>query len=224
LKLPTLPTDLPEVARRIDAAEARTIDVGRVTLGPGSPHAASRYFLLWSGLGLDAHITRAIEPRPRSFRRWGVVSYSLAALRAALAYRGVEADIDIDGRRLSERAVLIVVSNAELYAGNFHVSPGARLDDGWLDVTIFRGRGFLTSVGHAWRVLLGLHKRDRRALAMRARRLRVTTTPICDVHVDAEPIGASPVEFEVIPRSLRILVPPGAPESIFADRHTSSGG
>jgi hypothetical protein len=113
--------------------------LGRVIVRAGSPEATSRYFLLWSGVGLDGRITRSIEPRPPWFKRWGIVSYALAALRIGVGYYGAQAEIEIDGRSLSEHVVMILVCNADLYAGIFHLAPEARLDDGCLNVSVIRG-------------------------------------------------------------------------------------
>ncbi len=216
LGMPSSPRRLMDAACFMDDASVRAVDVGRVSVGLGSDREVTRYFLLWSGIGLDAHVTRMVEPRPASFRRWGVVGYGLAALRTALRYRGAQVDIEIDGRRWSEHAVLIVVSNAALYAGYIQLTPGARIDDKWLDVSVFPGEGFRASVGHIVRVLLRRHLRDPRVHTLRAQRVRVETSTACDVHVDAEPIGMSPAEYSVVPRALRVLVPTCAPRELFA--------
>lgn len=218
LRLPASPRALPEVARMMNEAGVRTIDVGRVTLGDGDNRAAPRHFLLWSGVGLDAHVTRSIEPRLPRFKRWGQWSYALAALRAALTYRGMQAEIEIDGQRLDERAIVIVVSNARLYAGYFHLALDARLDDGWLDVSVFRGQGFRAAATHAVRVVLRRHRRHPRVVTLRARNVRVTTRSRCDVHVDAEPIGTTPATYTIVPHALRVLVPLSAPLSLFTSR------
>jgi YegS/Rv2252/BmrU family lipid kinase len=207
---------LVDAARLMNEARVRTIDVGRATVGLDSDRSVTRHFLLWSGLGLDAHVTQAVEPRPASFKRWGVIGYSLAAVRAAMAYRGVRAELEIDGRRMAGRVMLAVVGNAGLYAGYFPLAPDAKLDDGWLDVSVFRGYRFLSAVGHFVRMLLRLHLRDPQVITTRARRIRVTTSDACGVHVDAEPIGATPAEFSVVPRALRILAPASAPAGLFA--------
>ena len=204
-----------EAAHLMAEASVHTIDVGRVTVNIGTARETTRHFLLWSGLGLDAFVTRSVEPRPPSFKRWGIVSYSLAALRAALRFRGVRATIELDDRRLHARVMLIVVCNAELYAGYLHLAPQARLDDGWLDVSVFRGHTFLQALGHLARVVLRRNVRDPRSATYQARRVRVTARARCDVHVDAEPIGITPAEYAIVPRALRVLVPSTAPAALF---------
>jgi len=215
MRLPLSSRSLPEVARLMDEAVVRSIDVGCATLNPESDRAETRHFLLWSGLGLDAHITRSIEPRPASFKRWGQMGYALAALRLTLAYRGVRAEIEIDGQVLRERVLLMVVSNAQLYAGYFHLASGAKLDDGYLDVSLFPGRGFFDAVRYIVQVLLRRHTHGSRVAAYRARTVRVRAGKRCDVHVDAEPICTTPVAYSIEPGALRVMVPLSAPGELF---------
>lgn len=216
LGMPVSYRALLSASQLMDESRVHSIDVGRVTLRGDGEQPIARHFLLWSGLGLDAHVTRSVEPRPASFRRWGQIAYALAALRASLAYRGVVADLEIDGQRVSERAVMIVVGNAQLYAGHFYLASNARMDDGQLEVMVFRGEGFRATLGHFARILLRRHERDARLTTYRARQVRISTAGHCDVHVDAEPIGTTPAAYIVVPRALRVLVPAGAPASLFS--------
>ena len=201
---------LIDAARLMADAVVRAIDVGCITINLGTEREAMRYFLLWSGLGLDAYAIRSIEPRLASFKRWGALGYSLAVWRAMLRYRGVEVDIELDDRCEHAQVMLIIVSNAELYAGYFHLSPQARLDDGWLDVSVVRGSSLLQMVSHFGRVAL-----RRSPATRRAKRVRVTARGQCDVHVDAEPIDVTPVAYTVVSKALRVLVPPTAPRTLF---------
>jgi len=215
LGMPSSAWRLQDAARAMDEATARVVDVGQVTVRAGSPEAERRYFLLWSGVGLDGRITRSVEPRPPWFKRWGVVSYGLAALRIGAGYAGAQAEIDIDGRSLSEHVVMVVVCNADLYAGIFHLAPEARLDDGRLNVSVIRGWGIGAALRYFARVMLRRHVRVSGLVTLPARRVRIVTRPTCDVHVDAEPLGPSPVECSIVPRALRVLVPPNAPAALF---------
>jgi YegS/Rv2252/BmrU family lipid kinase len=207
---------LANASRLMNESRVHAIDVGRVTLNADAPQPVIRHFLLWSGLGLDAHVTRSVEPRPASFKRWGQIAYALAAVRASITYRGVTADLELDGRRVSEHAVMIVVGNAQLYAGYFYLAPGVRMDDGQLEVIVLRGEGFRATVGHFARMLLRRRERNPQKVAYRAREVRIATHGRCDVHVDAEPIGTTPATYTVVPQALRVLVPANAPASLFA--------
>ena len=131
---PLYNAQLADAARSICTGLIRPIDLGRTN---------ERYFLLWSGAGLDAYVTTKIEPRPPWVKRWGVAGYGLRALWHALQYRGTPMTIEIDDQPpRRDRALMVLISNIQLYAGIVRPSPEARVDDGLLDVCIFKGNEF----------------------------------------------------------------------------------
>jgi len=92
--------------------------------------------VLRMSIGADIIALHASRPDHLSSGFWRApCSGCLAALRVALTYRRARAEIEIDGACTTAPAVLIVVSNVELYAGYFHLALDARLDDGWLNVS-----------------------------------------------------------------------------------------
>jgi YegS/Rv2252/BmrU family lipid kinase len=215
MHLPVAPRRLIDAARLLQEARVCAIDLGRVTLFDDARRSIVRHFLLWSGVGLDASVTRAIEPRGMAFKRLGALGYTLKAARRAMGFRSVPVEIELDDRSLHERVIQVVVSNTRLYAGNFHLAPRAQLDDGLFEVSVFRGQGFRAVLGHFLRMFFQRHLRGNDMQSFQAQHVRVTSSARCDVHVDAEPIGMTPAEFTIVPRALRVLVPDTAPAALF---------
>ena len=162
----------------------RRIDLGKVN---------DRYFLQWMGIGLDAEVTYAMEPRTR---------------------------IWIDDERIYSRSILIVVSNSQLYGGIVRIATDARLDDGLLDVSVFSGTGFGSAVRTVLGVITGLHVHDPRHSFYRGRTIRIETESPMAVHLDGEPFSTTPLECVVVPRALSVLVPQGTRPQLFADMDT----
>ncbi|RME39875.1 MAG: diacylglycerol kinase family lipid kinase, partial [Thermoflexia bacterium] len=123
------PFRLREAAVAQALGRVRTVDVGRLN---------DRYFLLWAGMGFDAQVTAQMEPRPKPIKRLGVLPYAVAALTLAREFSGVRTHLVVDGRPLRRRALLVVVSNIQMYS-IFQLTPQARMDDGLLDLFLFRG-------------------------------------------------------------------------------------
>jgi len=205
---PLYPTQLADAARAICTGLIRPIDLGRTN---------ARYFLLWSGAGLDAYVTSKIEPRPPWVKRWGVAGYGLRALWHAMRYRGTRMTIELDDQPpLHDRALMVLISNIQLYAGIVRPSPEARVDDGLLDVCIFKGTSFAYTVRHFVSIALGRSAQDPQLINRRGRRIRVRAKQPTAVHVDAEPIGTTPIEVQVAPRALRVIVPTTAATTLFS--------
>lgn len=210
-----MPTPAPlYTAQLADAAQAicggliRPIDLGRTN---------ERYFLLWSGAGLDAYVTSKIEPRPPWVKRWGAAGYGLRALWYALRYRGTPMTIEIDDQPpRHDRAVMVLISNIQLYAGIVRPSPEARVDDGLLDVCIFKGTSFAYTAWHFSSIAVGRSSQNPELIQLRGRHIHVDAKQPTAVHVDAEPIGITPIDVQVAPRALRVIVPQTAPVTLFS--------
>src|SRR5579884_1808298 len=86
------------------------------------------------GAGLDAEAARLASVR---FRRlagmWRYLAGALVALRGGVRF---EARIDWDGQCWRGVASMIAVANAPAYGGGIRIAPGARMDDGLLDVVV----------------------------------------------------------------------------------------
>jgi diacylglycerol kinase (ATP) len=194
----------------------------RIDLG----HANGRYFLQWAGLGLDAEVTYAMEPRSRRQRRLGALAYIVAGVTAASNMVGTRARIWIDEERIYRRAILIVISNSQLYGGKVRIATDARMDDGLLDVDIFAGSGFASALRTVLGVITGLHVRDPRHSLYRAKTIRVEADKPMAIHVDGEPFGTTPLNCQVVPRALTILIPRRVRADLFQpeDAHDRGSG
>lgn len=208
ISAPLYGAQLADAARSICTGGIRPIDLGRTN---------ERYFLLWSGAGLDAYVTTKIEPRPPWVKRWGAAGYGLRALWHAVQYRGTAMTIEIDDQApWRDRALMILISNIQLYAGIVRPSPEARVDDGWLDVCIFQGTSFAYTARHFISIAVGRSAQNPQLVNLRGRHIRVSARQPVAVHVDAEPIGVTPIDVQVIPRALRVNVPQAAPTTLFS--------
>ncbi|MBI4788482.1 MAG: diacylglycerol kinase family lipid kinase [Chloroflexi bacterium] len=204
------PDDLRLGARLLADAPVRRIDVGEVC----GPTIARRVFVLCCGVGLDAAITREVEPQRETKRRFGALLYWLVGIRRAWSYRGKPATLEFDDRRVRRRVILALAANTQLYGGIVRIAPDARVDDGALDLVVFRGTGVLATASHLLRVLVGSHLRDPQVEVYRTRCVQIKGKNL-PVHVDAEPVGFTPLEIRVRPRALRVLVPKTANARLF---------
>jgi diacylglycerol kinase family enzyme len=124
-----------------------------------------------------------------------------------------------DGRRTRARAPLISVANGPFVGMAYAIAPQARIDDGWLDVVVFREASVLFVLFHLLVIAGGRSlPQPPTARVIRARSLLVSTRrkPPLPVHADGVPIGVTPARFEVAPAALRVIVGPPEPTGICA--------
>jgi YegS/Rv2252/BmrU family lipid kinase len=216
--------NLPAVAEELAHGAARPVDLGWAQPRGGD----ARYFLLWAGVGLDAAVAREIETEARDLKRLlGPAAFGAVGLRrTALGEGGVEAIIRLDDQRIRDHLLLAVVSNISLYAGAIQLAPEARLDDGALNVALFRGQNILRalqsyfggdvrSVMQHLSALLTGRADDSRPVTAPVRSVRVIARDALPVHLDGEPFCETPVTIGVRPLGLQLWVPPTAPDLLF---------
>ena len=178
-------------ARIIAHGPARRIDVGEV---------AGEVFFEAAGIGLDAdafHAGRAVQAGER--RR------AVAALGALLRRPGTRVTVELDGRIRRQRVLQAVVSNGPWYGWGFEVAPGARLDDGLLDLVIFGD----SRIRVLRELIAAAIDRDRPARGRRYRARRITLRAARElvVHADGRVIGPLPQTFSVRPGALAVFAP-----------------
>jgi diacylglycerol kinase family enzyme len=156
-------------------------------------------FAAMAGIGLDAAVVGAARNQLK--RRFGWVAYAMSGVtRLSLPPRDFTVRLD-DAEPLRRRARCVVVANAGLLPGGFTLLPGARLDDGLLDVGILAPSGTWGWVQVAGRVLARGRRQDRPLERFQARRVQVNADDELPRQVDGEIVAPG--------RTLSVSVCPG---------------
>ena len=162
-------------------------------------------FAAMAGLGVDAAVVAAAPAWLKSRAGW--LAYAVAGAGLAQGPR-TAFEISLDGTPLACAARSVVVGNAGLLPGGFVLLPGARLDDGQLDVGILAPASLLDWGRVAHRLLTGSRREGRQLLSYRARHVEIRADRELPRQVDGEviePGGALTVT--VLPAALLVRVP-----------------
>jgi YegS/Rv2252/BmrU family lipid kinase len=200
-------------AHKLASAHIYTVDVGLCN---------SRPFLLWAGVGLDAYLVHRIEPRASWEKYFGVLQYSISALWNAGYWRGMNLRTTVNGEQINGHYLLAVVSNVHLYAGGtVEIAPSAQLDDGLMDLWLFKGENLGDTVHMAWDLWIGNHSNSEQAECIPCTSLVLESDTPLFVQVDGEPAEeANRVDIQIRSGSLKVLIPDEAPypiDQIFTD-------
>jgi YegS/Rv2252/BmrU family lipid kinase len=197
-----IPRNPAKAAALLATGRPREIDLGRVERPDGT-----HYFAVNCGAGFDAELMAATSERDK--RRWGIGAYVAAAWQQLSDVTSVPHRIEVDGIPLETRAATVLVANCgELIPPLVRLKADIVPDDGLLDVVVLSADGMVDSVGVFWHLLSGTGNGDKRIEYARGRRVSIETTPARPVQLDGEPAGMTPLVAEVVPRAIRILVPP----------------
>lgn len=184
-------------------AECRTMlhDVGVIDFPDTG--AARRWFINVAGAGYDAYVTERVpRPVPSAF------TYLRGALSGLATYRSPEFRIRAGDEQVEGRLLLAFVANAQYCGNRMHVAPGARMDDGLLDVLAVRELSLLQVLPKLVKLYTGRILGDPAVRHFRAARVRIETTPPVFIQADGQIVGRTPAEFSLLPRALRVVTDP----------------
>jgi len=199
--------------RKVLLDAAQVLVTGR-TIAVDMGEVSGRYFLMWSGIGLDAAITESISLKEK--RALGSWAYVPRAIESGYKYSSTDIRLKLDGEVIETSTPLVVVSNIQLYGGVMAIGAKACMNDGKLDVCVFKGDGFFTFVQHAVKVLSRRHLQDPKVEYYQCREIVVESERPLPVHIDGDPFTRTPVTIRAIPSSLNVIVPETAPGNLFA--------
>src|SRR5712692_7325198 len=166
------------------------------------PKANQKFFVQLAGVGLDAQVVK--ETSAQLKRNFGPLSYLISAAQIAarqpprLSIRSEDASID--------EGSFVLVGNGRLYGGPFLFFKQAVIDDGLLDVIVFKRLGYLEIIKYLQDVVFSSDIHVPEIEYFQTRRLRVDSDQSVPVEVDGEWVGDCPVEFSLHEQSLRVLV------------------
>lgn len=188
-------TDLVVAVDAILGDQKRQIDVLRWTIGDRTGLGVNV-----AGAGFDAMVATRINA---GFRRLtGTTAYVAAVLDTLMKYRPVSIRVTVDGVTTETTAMLCSVANCQTYGGGMRIAPDASLDDGLLDVVIVEGVGKLEFLKTFPKVFAGKHIEHPKVKVLRGREIRIESEHPIPVLNDGEIAGTTPIDFEVLPRSL----------------------
>ena len=189
-----IPTDPAKAIKVINQLQDQWIDTVRIN---------EETYLGVAGIGFDADVSAAFA----SFNVRGPASYLLAVLSELPLYKPQDYDLVIDGIPIHKRAFLICFANTKQYGNNAFIAPSAKIDDGFLDVIIWK-----EFPPHAAPKLIHdlftKHLGDSKYTETFRCQEVILKKPLKTLHIDGEPLDFDKdVYIRVLPSSLKILIP-----------------
>ncbi|HET9334198.1 MAG TPA: diacylglycerol kinase family protein [Gemmatimonadota bacterium] len=177
------------------------IDCGRAN---GEP------FLIAVGAGVHAELVARADRATK--RRWGVAAYGIAGWRASRGAEALRFRVWIDGEESEIEATTIQVMNVgSVLRRGWEFAHGVTPVDGVLDLIALRASTLAEHVVTAAAVVRGAPTDTDLVVHLPARRVRIEVDPPALLQRDGELAGRTPVEIDVLPRALPIVLPGSGP-------------
>lgn len=192
-----IPKPEPYAFEALLQGEIRSLDCGTVN---GHP------FFNVAGLGFDAEISA----RFNQLTRRGLLAYCLTTLRMWRNYRPANYSIHHAEGCLSTTAFIIAIANSDQYGNNCYIAPGARIDDGRLNLTVLERVNWLNALPLAYRLFRGSIGQSSVVRRLEGTNFRIERESALPIHTDGEVHETTAVvEIAVHPSALQVITPPG---------------
>ena len=188
-----IPRDLDGAAAIVGTGEVATIDVGRAPDGP---------FYEMASVGINAAVLGEAHKLAE-----GSYHSILGIVRAIVAYRPATMIIELDEGTVRTGALMIVVAIAPFTGAGLTLAPEARLDDGLLDVVVYRHFSRWELIRHGLAILAGRRAYSPKLRTWRSSRVRISAHRALPARADDRDLGTTPIELSVDRGAVRVVVP-----------------
>ena len=189
-------SDPAAIADVLLAGTPRAVDLGRVN---------GRHFCTVATMGVDAEVSSFVDRMKMPLR--GTAAYIYGALWVLSRYRPRRVRITGDFGTIEQPVFLASSANTSSYGGAIEIVPGADPTEGWLDLCLIDRVSRIRAFAILWAVLSGRHRHRKEVRFIRTRRLRIEADEQLEVWADGERIAHTPVDIEVVPKAVRVLLP-----------------
>jgi diacylglycerol kinase (ATP) len=193
-----IPLSVEAACAVLAKGKTRTIDVGQIN---------EQTFLEVAGIGFEA----SLFPAGEEFKKTSLLSTVrgvIMGLVSLFTFKPTRLNISLDEKiTRSYDAIQVTICNAPYYGAHFHVAPDILMDDGMLDVFIFRHFSKLEYLRHAISISQGQRIFQPKILRRRVKSLHIVSSGPLDIQADGMPRGQTPAIVQVVKGALRVRVP-----------------
>src|SRR5262250_2750735 len=198
-----LPWDIPRAAKHLINADIREIALGLAK--PLEQPEKARYFLSVSGCGPDGMIVYSVDLGLKA--RVGILAYWWQGVREVVRYNFPRFRVRTGDRQME--ATLVVVGRTKNYGGPFKITDQADLFEDQFEVMALTTQSGLRYLSYLPTLWMGNLRKEEDVHFWKAETLvcePLASDPVY-AQVDGEPLARLPVEFSIVPRALKLLVP-----------------
>ena len=107
--------------------------------------------------------------------------------------------------KIEVETMLVMVSNTPIFGKKFLVAPGASLQDGLLDISVYPDFSKVELIRYYAAVMDEGYSGDGKVQHYQARKLKIKASPKLDVMADGVALGKGTVTIKIRPGALRVI-------------------
>lgn len=201
-----------DVFRMIGAKEVKLKDILKETIegkelfidGGMSNHGG---FVEALSMGFDADV--AYDANSISRNKWipNKFVYMMAVFKNIVARKTYHMTIDIDGKTIKEKLLLITVMNGKDYGGGFTPTPQADMQDGYLDICIIQNANLAKILDALPKYQKGTHLDLDIVRFYKAKNLKISCDTEVHIQRDGESSVVKELNISVVEKGIKLRVP-----------------
>ena len=191
---------LKTLTRTFEAGCIRPLDLGS---------ANGKCFTSIAGFGFDGQVIERVSKRRKGHIDyfdylepiwWTFWNYKFESMR-----------VEVDGEEIFDGPALVFVGNISRYATGLQILRHADFSDGLLDVCIYECSSRVRLLKHSAETVLKQHAYCSDVIYRQGKSISVSSKTACvRTEIDGDPGPPLPVQINVIPHAVNVMVPEGA--------------
>ena len=202
-KMFDIPGDYEEAIKTIKSQNTFIQDAGLVSYNR-SNQTWQRYFINIAGMGFGARVvarSNKLKAKGKSSARL----YMATLLTSLLKYRSIKTFIEIDGNSFMRKVFNLNVGIGKYNGGGMMQIPDAIADDGLYSITLIKKMGKLNVIANINKLYNGKITKHRKVESYSGKVISIDSPSTLHLETDGETLGHSPIEFQIIPRSVKVI-------------------
>jgi len=189
-----IPFALSKNIKKIKRAKSKLIDTASIN---------NNHFISVAGVGFDAHVANLFNQS----KHRGFMKYVFIVIKEYFKYKEHKYTIIADGKTYKKKAFLISFANSNQFGFHTVISPHAKIDDGLIDICIFR-RPFPIVAVFVWPLIfLKLLHKTRLLSIIQAKEIYIQDCKDNLIQVDGECIKnkSKNIQIKIEQKSLQLI-------------------
>jgi YegS/Rv2252/BmrU family lipid kinase len=200
-----IPFDYKEAIQILGKGKTFLQDVGRINYFKGQV-SLQRYFINIAGMGYDALVAKKTN-MSKEKGKGGPLTYLFFVFSSLFQYKFIEAVIEVDEKLVFKGEMFSMnVGICKYNGGGMMQVPAAIPDDGLFDVTLIKKAPKWMVIRHARKLYDGTLVNLPFISTFRGESIRIRSVGKIYLEADGESLGHSPFVYEMVPRSLKVVV------------------
>ena len=188
------------------AGKTQKVDVGHTRFVNAEGQTQERMFVNITSFGIGGLVDLLVNRTTKALG--GKASFFMGTARAIIRYRNQTIRLKVDDHFDEEiRINNVAVANGQYHGGGMWVAPKAEIDDGLFDVVIIGDLSKWQFITKGTRIYKGTHLDLEKVSVLRGKRIEATSDEKVLIDMDGEQPGRLPITLEVLPKTIKLIVP-----------------